>query len=134
MKQSGKHRDHWRLDLWFSMWIFIWFLLFICGVSVPSPTFALIIGNIIVIIVIIFFSSRFSSYKVEFIITYIIVKAIPLIIMCIIEKDLNLNPFPTFALFIIYVIYLHLNDRTFVKIYNLQSLFENVDVPVLQRI
>jgi hypothetical protein len=122
MRNSVKHRDHSRIDLWFSMWIFAWFLLFIVGAPVPSPTFALIIGNIAVIMVIIFFRSRFASYRVEFILTYIICKVIPLFIMVNIEKELNLDPVPTVVLFIIYILYLHLNDRTFAYIYRLDTL------------
>lgn len=108
------HPDHWRLDLWFSTWIYVWFLLFVFGAPVPSPTFALIIGNIAVLMVILFFSNRFESIT-----TFIIVKVVPLIIMFAIDDEVNMDPLPTFILFIIYIFYLHVNNRTFVKIYRL---------------
>ena len=110
-----------RLDLWFSTWIVVWFLLFILGASVPSPTFALIIGNIAILTVILFFRSHFAPYKVELI---LISKVIPLIIMLNIEKETPIDPIPVAVLFIIYIIYLHLNGRTLTEMYRLEKIYK----------
>jgi hypothetical protein len=110
---------YWRIDLWFSAWIFAWFLLYIFGVPLPSPMFALVCATISVTIVILFYDYRFSTYRVEFMTYFIILKLIPLAILFATEEEYTMDPLPTTCLFVIYIIYLHLNNYTFSYIYKL---------------
>jgi hypothetical protein len=75
-----------------------------------------------VIIAILFFRRHFAAVNVGFL---LVAKVIPLIIMLVIEKEAyNTDPVPVAVLFIIYVIYLHLNARTVMYMYGLEKLYK----------
>ena len=113
-----------RSDLIFSYWIFGWFILYYCRIITYSPKFALIIGiieNIFSVFYLIFMNT--SNYKIiKFIIINICIKVIPLFIIIkdkIVWKDI----YATFILFIIYIIWLFINNpknlfKTYIQMIN----------------
>lgn len=101
-----------RPDLFFSFWIFIWFIIYIItNARIPSPKFTLIISCIIAIIYM-FASKKFERH---FLFTFTITKIIPLIIL--IPETTEIEILPPLILFVSYTLYLHLNKLTFVDIY-----------------
>ena len=100
-----------RLDFVFSYWIFGWFILYYYRIVSYSPKFALIIGiieNILIIFYLIFMNA--SNYKIiKFIIINFCIKVIPLL-MIIRDKIIWKDIYATFILFIVYIIWLFINN------------------------
>lgn len=106
-----------RVDLVFSYWIYLWFILYVFKITIYSPKFPLTLGlihNIIMLVIMLMYgtSKRTIFY---FIIINSLIKALPV-------YYLRNEPFKmrdiifTAFLFIIFIIWLHLNR---------QSLFGN---------
>jgi hypothetical protein len=111
-----------RLDLIFSNWIFVWFLLFYFGLTKYNPSFALLLACIVIIFEIFaLLLQGTNEYNIKkFIIMNILLKQIPLLILFlenrikIVDKDVYF----AFVLFFIYNIYLLINGMNIYSIYN----------------
>jgi hypothetical protein len=107
-----------RFDLVFSYWIYLWYILYIFKITIFSPKFPIILGlldNIIMLFLMLMYgtSKRTIFY---FIIINTIIKIVPLYYLKnepIKMKDIYF----TILLFIIFILWLHLNK---------QSLFGNI--------
>jgi hypothetical protein len=106
-----------RIDLVFSYWIYFWFILYVFKIAVYSPKFPLTLGliyNIIMLVLMLLYgTSKLTIFY--FIIINTVIKVIPV-------YYLRNEPFKmrdiifTAFLFIIFILWLHLNR---------QSLFGN---------
>lgn len=109
-----------RADLVFSYWIYFWFILYAFNITLYSPKFPLILGlihNIIMLLLMLLYgtSKRTIFY---FIIINTIIKVIPLYYLR--NEPINMKDiWFTFILFIIFILWLHLNK---------ESLFGNIKV------
>jgi len=106
-------------DLLFSNWVFIWFVLYLCKIIPYSPKLIILIGFVVVIgILFHLFNNNASKYNIlKFATLNLFMKAIPLIILyndSIIYDDFIFSTF----IFIIYLLWLEINDNSFFKIYN----------------
>jgi hypothetical protein len=104
-----------RPDLVFSYWIYAWFVLYIFHFTTYSPKFPLILGlidNIIMLILMLYFGSK-SKTIILFIIINTLIKVVPLYYLRnqkIHIKDICF----TVGLFVIFVIWLHINKQSLV--------------------
>jgi hypothetical protein len=107
-----------RTDLVFSYWIYVWFILYVFKITTYSPKFPLILGlidNLIMLILMLVYgtSNRTVFY---FIIINTFIKVLPLYYL--ISEPIKIKDIIfTVLLFIIFVLWLHLNR---------QSLFGNI--------
>jgi len=106
-------------DLLFSNWVFIWFILYLCKIIPYSPKLIILIGFLVVIGILFYlFNNNASKYNIlKFITLNLFMKAIPLIILyndLIIYDDFIFSTF----IFIIYLLWLEINDNSFFKIYS----------------
>jgi hypothetical protein len=106
-----------RLDFIFSVWLDIWFLLYFFRITAYSPKFAFCIAMIFFLISTIYLIYRrakcYSIYK--YIVINIVIKLIPLVIMRKIRKR---DIICTLVLFVIYMLWLDLNNQNVFLIYN----------------
>jgi hypothetical protein len=102
-----------RFDIVFSYWIFIWYLLYICGANVSNPKLAIICGifaNAFALIRLIYIKE--SQLKIIlFIIVNTFIKIIPFYTL-INTKIKHEDIFITLGLYCIYLIWLFMNDIT----------------------
>jgi hypothetical protein len=104
-----------RPDLVFSYWIYVWFLLYFFQWTNYSPKFALLIGlidNIVMLLLMILFGTTMTAI-INFVIINTIIKIIPLYYLRkerIVIKDVYF----TCILFLLFVIWIHLNKQTLV--------------------
>ena len=107
-----------RGDLVFSYWIFIWYLLYELKITKYSPKFALIIGlidNIIMLILMLLYGTSKKTI-LYFVFINFLIKIIPIYLLR--NKSIKLFDIKiTFCLFLIFIIWLHLNK---------QNLFGNI--------
>lgn len=102
-----------RIDLVFSYWIFVWFLLYMYHFTNYNPKFALIMGlidNIILFLLMILFGTKWKTI-VYFVIINTFVKIIPLYYLQndkIRIKDIIFTLF----LFLLFIGWLHLNNES----------------------
>jgi hypothetical protein len=105
-----------RIDLIFSNWILLWFILYIFKFTTYSPKFILLVGileNIIMEIILII-HKKFKTF-ILFLIIITLTKIIPFYYIrnsLLRKKDVYF----TVALFIVYLIWLHMNNRNFINI------------------
>ena len=112
-----------RLDLVFSVWIFVWFVIFIIGLITYNPTFIILLAIIIVIISIYlgiyyFGIDRYNITK--FVVINIFMKSIPISLLWY-YKQLRIkyrDVIFTLILFIVYNMYLLLNGTNIIKVYS----------------
>ncbi len=110
-----------RLDLIFSNWIFIWFILYLLRAIPFNPTVAFVISIFMIlfeiIMLLLYGTNQYNITK--FIIINVLLKFIPLLIMWYISVlHISLKDFYfALSLFIFYLVYLYLNDETFMSIY-----------------
>jgi hypothetical protein len=106
-------------DLLLSNWIFIWFILYLCKIITYSPKLIILIGFVITIGMLFhLFINKAPKYNIfKFATLNLIMKAVPLIILYNISIIYNDFIFSTF-IFIIYLLWLEINDTSFLKIYN----------------
>lgn len=106
-----------RADLVFSYWIYIWYILYAFKFTIYSPKFPLILGLIDNIIMLIFMLIYGTSKKTifYFILINTFIKIVPLYYLR--NESIRLKDiYFTIILFIIFIIWLHINK---------QSLFGN---------
>jgi hypothetical protein len=107
-----------RFDLVFSYWIYLWYILYVFKITIFSPKFPIILGlldNIIMLFLMLMYgtSKRTIFY---FIIINTLIKIVPLYYLK--NEPLKMKDiFFTIFLFIIFILWLHLNK---------QSLFGNI--------
>ena len=104
-----------RIDLVFSYWIFIWYILYEFKFTSHSPKFSLIIGLLENIVMFIMMLTYGTSYKtiIYFIIINTLIKVIPLYYLrnnSIKMKDIYFS----ILLFIIFIIWLHINAQSLI--------------------
>lgn len=104
-----------RIDLVFSYWLFIWYILYKFKFTSYSPKFLLIIGLVDNIVMFIMMLTYGTSYKtiIYFIIINTLIKVIPLYYLrnnSIKMKDIYFS----ILLFIIFIIWLHINAQSLI--------------------
>jgi hypothetical protein len=107
-----------RIDFIFSYWIFSWYLLYITNIIEYSPKFVFLLGIIENIILLFFITQNGSTIEtiIKFIVINIIIKIVPYYTIRndkIKDKDI----FVSCLIFIIYNIWLYINNTTIVNIY-----------------
>lgn len=114
-----------RVDLVFSYWIFIWFLLYELNFTKYSPKFALILGiidNIIMLVLMILYgTSRRTIFY--FIVINTLIKIVPLYYLRVQPIKLN-DMYFTGGLFLLFVIWLHLNAQSLVG--NMKVIYDSL--------
>jgi len=102
-----------RIDLVFSYWIYLWYLLYILRFIKYSPKFAMAIGivdNFIMLCLMLYFATKMQTI-IMFLIINTIIKIIPYYSLrreTIKIKDILFTLF----LFIIFIIWLHINKQS----------------------
>jgi len=102
-----------RIDLVFSYWIFTWYILYILKIINFNPKFAIYCGiteNIIIIFMMLYYKTKIKII-ICFIFIFILLKLLPLYTLIntkIYKKDI----FITLLLFIIYLLWLYINDKS----------------------
>jgi hypothetical protein len=114
-----------RIDLVFSYWIFIWYLLYIFKFISYSPKFSLTIGLVDNIIMFIMMLTYGTSYKtiIYFIIINTFIKVIPLYYLrnnLIKMRDVYF----TIILFTIFIIWLHINSQSLIG--NTKTIYDSL--------
>ena len=111
-----------RLDFVFSIWIFIWFVLFVFHVLPYNPTFALFIAVVFISISMIYFFIKEVHYSHidRFIALGILQKFLPLFYLAYTNKlDITVKDVIfTVIVFITYNTYILLNNSNIVIVYN----------------
>lgn len=114
-----------RADLVFSYWIYVWFILYEFHITKYSPKFPLIMGlidNIIMLFLMIYFGSK-SKTIILFIIINTLIKIIPLYYLR--KQKIKIQDiYFTILLFLIFVIWLHINKQNLVG--NLKLIHESL--------
>ena len=103
-----------RPDLIFSYWIYLWYILYIFKVVKYNPKFAIICGmieNLIILLLMCIYNTK-KILVVLFIIMFVILKLIPLYTIWNDKIHLNDDIKNTSLLFIIYLLWIHLNQLT----------------------
>ena len=103
-----------RPDLIFSYWIYLWYILYIFKVLKYNPKLAIIFGmieNLIMFILMCIYNTK-KILVVLFIIMFIILKLIPLYTIWNDKIQFNDDIKNTSLLFIIYLLWIHLNQLT----------------------
>lgn len=101
-----------RPDLIFSYWIYLWYILYIFKVVKYNPKFAIICGmieNLIILLLMCIYNTK-KILVVLFIIMFVILKLIPLYTIWNDNIKLNDDIKNTSLLFIIYLVWIHLNQ------------------------
>ena len=104
-----------RFDLVFSYWVYIWYILYAFKITNYSPKFPLVLGlldNIVMLCLMILYGTS-SQTILYFIIINTIIKVIPLYYLWsqpILVKDI----YATLGLFIIFVLWLHINQQSLI--------------------
>jgi hypothetical protein len=104
-----------RVDFIFSYWIFLWYLLYIFKIIKYNPKFAIycgIIENTIIILLMIYYKTD-SKILIYFLIMFFILKIIPLYTL-LDTKILKNDIFITILLFIIYLFWIFVNNKTII--------------------
>jgi hypothetical protein len=102
-----------RVDLVFSYWVYLWFILYIFNYTSYSPKFALTLGlldNIVMLFLMIIWGTSIKTI-IWFIIINTLIKVVPLYYLrndSFKMKDI----YVTMGLFIIYIIWLHINNQS----------------------
>ena len=102
-----------RIDLVFSYWVYLWYLLYILKVTKYNPKFAMgigIIDNLIMLCLMLYFGTKIQS-----IITFIIINTIIKIIPYYTLKNTPLkirDILFTLFLFILFIVWLHINKQS----------------------
>jgi hypothetical protein len=104
-----------RFDFVFSYWIYVWFIIYFFNYTKYSPKFALILGlldNIVMLFLMIVWSTSLKTI-IWFIIINTLIKVVPLYYLrneLFKIKDI----YVTIGLFLIYIIWLHINNQSLV--------------------
>jgi len=103
-----------RPDLIFSYWIYVWYILYIFKVLKYNPKLVIICGiieNLIMFILMCIYNTK-KILVVLFIIMFILLKLIPLYTIWNDKIQFNDDIKNTSLLFIIYLLWIHLNQLT----------------------
>jgi hypothetical protein len=104
-----------RADLVFSYWIYVWFVLYILHFTSYSPKFPLVLGlidNFIMLVLMLYFGSK-SKTIILFIIVNTLIKVFPLYYLRN-QKIRIKDIYFTVGLFLVFVIWLHINKQSLV--------------------
>jgi hypothetical protein len=102
-----------RIDLVFSYWVYLWYLLYILKFTKYNPKFAIgigIIDNLIMLCLMLYFGTKIQSI-IMFIIINTIIKIIPYYTLrntTLKIKDILFTLF----LFILFIVWLHINKQS----------------------
>jgi hypothetical protein len=104
-----------RIDLVFSYWIYLWFILYIFKYTIYSPKFALTLGLLDNIVLLFLMFTWGTSIKtiIWFIIINTLIKIIPLYYLRTEPYKIK-DMYFTMGLFLIYIIWLHINNQSLV--------------------
>ena len=104
-----------RIDLVFSYWIYLWFILYIFKYTIYSPKFALTLGLLdnIVLLFLMFIWGTSIKTIIWFIIINTLIKIMPLYYLRT-EPYKMKDVYFTSGLLLIYVIWLHINNQSLV--------------------
>lgn len=117
-----------RIDLVFSYWIFVWYLVYIYKLTIYSPKFILglgIIENIITFMFMIYFGSTYLTL-IYFLLINTFIKLIPFYTLR--NESIKIRDIiATFILFFIYSIWVYMNGESVVEYQNkiIDSLIHN---------
>ena len=124
-----------RVDLYFSYWIFAWFLFYWFGFTRYNPKFAILLATMmnIILVIYLFVKKIDLKYISLFIIIQIVIKFIPYIFIQNTHMK-KIDYIATIAIFIIYNIWVHINNTTFYEIMNHEIhtfLHEKYETPLM---
>jgi hypothetical protein len=117
-----------RIDLVFSYWIFVWYILYVNKLTIYNPKFVLglgIIENIIVFISMIYFSSKISTI-IWFLFINTFIKFIPF--YTLIHEYIKIQDIiASIALFLVYCVWIYMNGESVIEYQNkiFDSLIHN---------
>jgi hypothetical protein len=114
-----------RADLIFSYWIYVWYLLYAFKFTSYSPKLALILGAIdnIVMLVLMFLYGTSRQTMFYFIIINTLIKVVPLYYLRA-EKITMTDIYFTGGLFVVFVLWLHLNSQNLVG--NMKLVYDSL--------
>lgn len=124
-----------RVDLIFSYWIYLWYILYILKIISYSPKFPLILGlidNIIMLFLMLIYGTSLSTI-IYFVIINTLIKILPLYYLkneVIKTRDIYFTVF----LFIIFVLWIHINKESLfgnIKLIHDSLLFEQNKTPFM---
>ena len=124
-----------RVDLVFSYWIYVWFILYFFNYTEYSPKFALTLGlldNIVMLFLMIVWSTSLKTIF-WFIIINTLIKVVPLYYLRN-ESFKMKDIYFTIGLFFIYIIWLHINNQSLVgnmKIIHNSLLYGKNETPFM---
>ena len=102
-----------RIDLVFSYWVYLWYLLYILHIVKYSPKFAIMLGiidNLIMLCFMLYFGTK-NQTIIMFIIINTIIKIIPYYTLK--REHIKANDIlSTLFLFLIFIIWLHINKQS----------------------
>lgn len=104
-----------RIDLVFSYWIYLWYVLYVFKITMFSPKFAIAVGlldNLVMLVLMILFGTSIKTL-LFFLIINTIIKVLPFYYLrneMIYLKDVYF----TFGLFVVFIIWLHLNKESLI--------------------
>jgi len=130
-----EHPKPYRIDLYFSYWIFVWFLLYLFGIIRYNPKMAILFATIVNLFVLVYLFIKDLSvrYISLFVIIQIIIKFIPYLFLYKTHM-LKRDYYATFSIFIIYLIWIYANDFTFRGIMNFEIntfIQQKYDTPMM---
>jgi len=102
-----------RIDLVFSYWVYLWYLLYIFKLTKYNPKFAIgigIIDNLIMLCLMLYFGTKIQSI-IMFIIINTIIKIIPYYTLRNTPLKIKDILFTLF-LFILFIVWLHINKQS----------------------
>lgn len=127
-----------RVDLVFSYWVYLWFILYIFNYTLYSPKFALTLGlldNVVMLLLMLIWGTS-VKYIIKFIIINTFIKVIPLYYLR--KQPYKLEDiYFTIGLFIFFVFWLHLNRQNLIgniKIIHDSILYEKNKTPIMNLI
>jgi signal transduction histidine kinase len=124
-----------RIDLVFSYWIYIWFVLYIFKYTSYSPKFALTLGVLdnIVLLFLMFIWGTSVKTIIWFVIINTLIKVVPLYYLRSEPYKIK-DIYFTAGLFFIYIIWLHINNQSLVgniKIIHNSLLYGKNETPFM---
>ena len=124
-----------RIDLVFSYWIYIWFILYIFKYTIYSPKFALTLGVLdnIVLLFLMFIWGTSVKTIIWFVIINTLIKVVPLYYLRSEPYKIK-DIYFTAGLFFIYIIWLHINNQSLVgniKIIHNSLLYGKNETPFM---
>jgi len=124
-----------RADLVFSYWVYVWFILYFLNYTKYSPKFALTLGlidNIVMLFLMILWSTNIKTI-IWFIIINTLIKILPLYYLKN-ESFKMKDIYVTIGLFLIYIIWLHINSKSLVgniKLIHNSLLYGKNETPLM---